>query len=195
MKMDRSLGSLYSPIPKNHIKYEGSVYEHRVRPRDEKRVLVEVDVFPSNGTGIGGQHVKQGKHRVVLYQSDLEDLEAATASPQQIRDWDDAVASYEAQRERWVVGAVGKNDGSEQYRIKRERALAQYGDTTPSLEFCRKHPLGRPPVTSWRVLAENLDAPDTDSNRESKRLEHLIGQLVDGLGKAVSQKQTSRNGG
>jgi hypothetical protein len=181
MKMDRSLGSLYSPIPKNHIKYEGSVYEHRVRPRDEKRVLVEVDVFPSNGTGIGGQHVKQGKHRVVLYQSDLEDLEAATASPQQIRDWDDAVASYEAQ--------------PEQYRIKRERALAQYGDTTPSLEFCRKHPLGRPPVTSWRVLAENLDAPDTDSNRESKRLEHLIGQLVDGLGKAVSQKQTGRNGG
>jgi hypothetical protein len=193
--MERALGSLYAPLPRNHVRHDGVVYEHRVPARDEQRVLVEVEVFPTNGISLGGQHVKQGKHRVVLYKSELEDLKARTASPQQIRDWDDAVASYEAQRERWVIGAVGKNDGSEQYRIKRERALAQYGETTPSLEFARKHPLGRPPVTAWSVVRETVDAPDTDTNRESKRLEHLISQLVDGLGKAVSQKQTVRNGG
>lgn len=187
--MDRSLGNLYAPLPKNHVKHEGAVYEHRVPARDEKRVLVEVEVFPTNGISLGGQHIKHGKSRVVLYQSELDELKSRTATAQQLREWDEAVASYEAQRERWVIGAVGKNDGSEQYRIKRERALAQYGDTTPSLEFCRKYPLGRPPVTSWKLVQDSVDAPDTDTNRESKRLELLIGQLVDGLGKAVSQKK------
>lgn len=193
------LGRLYAPLPKNAIKAsDGKVYEHRVEPREESRVLLEVDVSPSNGVSIAGQFVKQGVHRVVVYESEVGSVESMVATDREKADWAAAESAYQAGVESFVKSTVGaptdpRNVGRpEEYRRAREVAVTRYGDTNVALEYLRRAPdlnkNGRPPLNSCKTV-ELLSAPETDSNRETRRLEGLIGRLVDQLGKAVAGKE------
>ena len=89
------------------------------------------------------------------------------------------------------MGKPPSNDRAhwpQEYIARRERAEKMFGATTPSLEFSRRHPHGRPPLASMEVV-EDLPAPVTDTNREATRMENLIARLVDGLGAKVAQQQ------
>lgn len=189
------LGRLYAGLPKNTVKAkDGKSYDHQVPARDESRVLIEVDVFPTNGMSIGGQHVKQGVHRVVVYESELDELSKRVATKRQVEEWDDAVRTYEAALEAYVAGSIGKrnspkwaNDPSG-YENARKLAVGKFGDTTPSLEFARRpgNAGGRPPITRLDVI-EELPAPTTQDNREAQRFEGLIARLVDSMAKVAAQ--------
>ena len=194
------LGRLYAGLPKNPVKgSDGVSYTHQVPARDEARLLIEVDVFPINGVSIGGQLAKHGKSRLVIYASELPEVEKRVATKAQIADWEDAVRVYEAALESYVDGAIGKrhspkwlNDPTG-YENARKLAVGKYGDTTPSLEFARRHKGGRPPITSLSII-EELPAPTTQDNREAQRFEALISRFVDTLGKAVSQPKAAKAG-
>lgn len=193
------LGRLYAPLPKNTIKAsDGKVYEHRVEPREESRVLIEVDVNPSNGVSIGGQHVRQGVHRVVVYESELGAIESMVASDREKADWAAAESAYQAGIDAYIKTSVGSPTDPrnasrpEEYRRAREIAVTRYGETNVALEYLRRAPElnknGRPPLNYCKTV-ELLSAPETEANRETRRLEGLIGRLVDQLGKAVAGKE------
>ncbi len=178
-------GSLYGRLPENPATAsDGKVYQHRVPTRDERRVLIEVEVTPTNGISIAGQHAKHGVSRLVVYASELPSIEERVASAEHKRAWENAVSTFEAQRERWLTNTIGRREETESYRLKRENAMKIYGETSPSIEFCRVYPGGLPPIASLKRIQE-LSAPETETNRDAKRLEGLITQLVDGLGRAV----------
>lgn len=190
--MSSNFGSLYTRLPDNHVtaKSDGKTYQHLVPTRDERRALIEVEVIPTNGISLGGQHVRQGTHRVVVYETELPAIEARVASDEHKRAWAEAVKTYNRALERFVVNSVGKDDGSEAYRLRKEQASKRFGDTTVALEFSRAYPGGMPPIARLSKI-EALDAPETETNRDSKRLEGLVTKLVDTLGKALVVSQSS----
>lgn len=190
--MASNFGSLYSRLPDNPItaKSDGKTYKHPVPPRDEKRVLIEVEVTPTNGIVIGGQHVRQGTHRLVVFKTDLPDIAARVATDDHKRAWAAAVSTYETALKRYVTTSIGKDDGSEAYRLRKEQAAKMFGETTISLEFCRNYPEGMPPIARLTEV-EQLEAPETETNRDATRLENLVTKLAETLGKAMAASQQS----
>lgn len=195
-----TLGKLYAPLPDLKVQTSRGVLSHKVEARDEPRKLIEIDVFPSNGMAIGGQHVHQGVHNVVIYASELEAIQKRVCSAEQVADWKDAERTYASALSRYLENACGKAPSANtdawpvKYRESRERATQMFGDTTVSLEFSRRHPLGRPPITKLSVI-EDLPAPLTSENRERSRFENLIERLVDGVTARASQAQNQNRKG
>lgn len=187
-----NFGSLYARLPDNPItaKSDGKTYKHSVPTRDEARVLIEVEVTPTNGIVIGGQHVRQGTHRLVVYETDLPDIEARVATDEHKRAWSEAIKTFNRALDRFVVSSVGKDDGSEAYRLRKEQAIKMFGDTTVSLEFSRNFPGGMPPIARLTKV-EQLKAPETETNRDATRLEGLVTKLAETLGKAMAASQQS----
>lgn len=189
---DSRFGSLYSRLPDNTItaKCDGKTYKHPVPTRDEKRWLIEVEVTPTNGIAIAGQHVRQGTSRLVVYETDLPDIEARVATDQHKSAWNAAVSTYNTALNRYITSTIGKDDGSESYRLRKEQAAKMFGETTPSLEFSRNHAGGMPPIAKLTKL-EELKAPETETNRDATRLEQLVTKLAETLGKAMAASQQS----
>lgn len=189
---DSRFGSLYARLPDNPItaKCDGKTYKHPVAARDEKRVLIEVEVTPTNGISIGGQHVRQGTHRLVVYETDLPDIEARVATDEHKAAWSAAVSTYNNALNRYITSTIGKDDKSEAYRLRKEQATKMFGETSVSLEFSRNHAGGMPPIAKLTKL-EELKAPETETNRDATRLEGLVTKLVETLGKAMSVSQQS----
>lgn len=191
MMAENRFGSLYSKLPENPVTgSDGKTYQHRVPARDERRVLIEVEVTPTNGISIAGQHVRQGVSRVVVYESELPDIEARVASDEHKRAWADAVKTYQRQLDRFILNTVGKDDGTEGWKLRREQAIKTFGETTVSLEYSRNFPGGLPPIARLTKV-EQLKAPETETNRDATRLEGLVTKLVETLGKAMSVSQQS----
>jgi len=193
-----NLGSLYARITDSSVQAKnGRVYSHKVQARDEGRKLIKVEVYSANGVALGGQHVRQGTGEVVVFDSEMPEVLAQVASEEHKRDWKEAERVYMSTLARYLDNAVGKPPSHDRaqwpqdYTAKRERAEKMFGATTPSLEFCRRHPHGRPPLASCEVL-EDLPAPITDANRDATRLEGLISRLVEGLGARVAQGARAR---
>lgn len=193
-----ALGRLYAHIPDNKVQTsKHGVHSHKAESRDEPRKLISVDVFPSNGMSVGGQHVHQGKHTVVVYASELEGLQARVASDEHKAAWRDAERTYQSALSRYLDNAVGKppsNDRTswpQEYLTRRERAEKMFGETTVSLEFSRRFPGGRPPLSELSVI-EDLPPPITAENRDRTRMETLLTQFVETLGKASSVQKGQR---
>jgi len=197
---DRNLGTMGTRVPNLRVKCaDGSFYDHRAHEKDEKRVLIEVDVHPTNGCVIGGQHVKQGVHRVVIYQSELDQVMGRVATPEQIREWKVAEDIYRANLAAYLDREAGKDDGTEKRRALREAAAQRYGESTTSLEFQRRDPAknrrGRPPITRLDIIDADVDAPETEANREAKRLSMLITSLADMMVKRETAGSNKRAAG
>lgn len=185
-----ALGRLYAHIPDNRVQTsKHGVVSHKAEARDESRKLISVDVFPSNGMSVGGQYAKQGKSVVVIYASELEGLMARVASDEQKSAWRDAERAYQTALSRYLDTSVGKppsNDRTswpQEYIVRRERAEKMFGETTVALEYSRRFPGGRPPLTELTVI-EDLPAPTTAENRDRTRMESLLTSFVETLGKA-----------
>jgi hypothetical protein len=67
---------------------------HRVPARNESRLLIRVEVIPQNGCDIGGQHVKQGTHDVIIYAGQLAETKALVRTEQAKADWARALRAY-----------------------------------------------------------------------------------------------------
>lgn len=189
---DNRHGSLYARLPDNPVtaKCDGKTYKHSVPTRDEERWLIEVEVTPTNGIAIAGQHVRHGTSRLVVYATDLPDIEARVATDQHKAAWSAAISTYNTALNRYIVSSIGKDDGSESYRLRKEQATKMFGETTVSLEFSRNYPAGMPPIAKLTKL-EQLKAPETETNRDATRLEGLVTKLAETLGKAMAASQQS----
>lgn len=148
---------------------------HKVPPRNEKRVLVEVDVDPVNGASEFCQIIPQGKHVVLLYESELAQLEKLTQDDEEKRDWATAVKQYESALARHL----------EPIKDERARKLAEESfGFSPSYYFSVMRPGGKRPFRSFRVLERNIPAPETPSNLQDTQFERLTEVLAKLVGAA-----------
>lgn len=187
------LGRLYSPINDNPYAVklaDGSevVISHRVPPRNEKRVAIKVKVRSTNGTDIGGQHVR-GEAYVIVYKSQLPAIMADMMTDDHKRAWANAERVHQTSLNAYL-DRVAKEGGwatedKEKTAIARERAAERYGDTTPSAIFAQAYPYGCPPIESLEIVAEDIDAP-TATQDEMNREDRIVTKLADKMADALT---------
>lgn len=132
---------------------------HRAPPRNEARVVLEVDVMPSNGTDVCGQHVKCGVHKVAVYASELPMVRALVQTEADHA----ALAAAERMYENEIATRARANGLDEaQTKVLRERE-----NLSPWQYFAKLKPEGMPPLRSMRVLQE-VGAPDLPEVRQEK---------------------------
>lgn len=170
--MPAESATLYTPIKPSPVKTkDGVVVLHKVPARDEPRSLLKVNVMPSNGIVVAGQHVLTGISMLVVYDSELPAVEARVASPAHIAAWKRAEAVYASQLEAHVNQETGTKPGpmlSEQDRMSRQRSADRYGKSTVSELFAQEYPGGMPPILDLEIL-ESVEPPETEITRERKR--------------------------
>ena len=185
---EKHLGSLYSKIPDNWVNVDGAPLKHRVPARDEKRMVVEVDVVPTNGCLVAKQHVKQGTSRVVIYESELTGVENMVLSDEHKRAWERSERTYLSQLEAHIQNTIGKpsDHRAETYRAERERVIEAYGESTPSKLFEQEYPKLNRPLRSMNVVKLDVAAPETPETRQRNQTEAAMKDLASAILSAVS---------
>lgn len=151
---------------------------HRAPARNEARVVLEVDVMPSNGTDICGQHVKTGVHKVAVYESELPQVQALVQTEADRV----ALAAAEQMYENEIQTRARANGlDAEQVRVLRERE-----NLSPWQFFAKLKPTGMPPLRSMRVV-ERVGAPDIPQVRQEKADQRLT-EAVALLAKILDQQ-------
>jgi hypothetical protein len=184
-----SIGSLYAPLPKNTHVFGGVAIDHRVRARDEGRVLLEVDVIPSNGAVVAGQYVAPGAHRVIVYATEVAAVEAMVRTPEEAAEWKRSVAQHEAALERTLVEAkLGLKHVAEDPDLAsaRRKAIASYGATSAEAILAQTYRTGIGVLRSCKVLDADVPPPETDVVRERKRSEEMAEMMAGALGRALA---------
>jgi hypothetical protein len=149
--------------------------KHDVAPRNERRMLVEVDVETSGST-ICGQRVPNGKSRILIYKSELASLEARTQSDEERADWATAVKSF---KERLAI-RLNRIGDPEARRLAEET----FGESPSSIYHGLRGDgsRGLPPVRSFRVLLDDVQPPETPGNIQANQMSELAKTLAALLG-------------
>jgi hypothetical protein len=155
--------------------------KHDVTPRNERRMFVEVDIEPAGGSTICGQRVPRGKSRILIYKSELASLEARTQSDDERALWATAVRSYEERRNAHL-GRISDPEA-------RKHADSEIGFSPSSIyhDLRGAGSRGLPPVRSFRVLADDVPAPETPGNIQANQMSELAKTLAALLGLNQSQ--------
>lgn len=167
-------GTLWTDIPDTGI--EG--IKHKVPVKREGRLLIEVDVTPTNGTVIAGQHVPQGTHQMLIYKSELPDVIAnKVAQPEHLAGWASAEKVFARIEKDYLDRTCGKltdlNKHNDEFMAYRKAEAAKFGETSVAREFCKMFPRGMPPVKSLTVI-KDVDAPTTIENQTDQKIEKLL---------------------
>jgi hypothetical protein len=181
MMATENAGSLYAPLPKNPFVFGGVAIEHRVPARDEGRVLLEVDVIPSNGVSVAGQYVAPGTHRVIVYATEVPAVEAMVRTPEEETEWNRSVAKHEAAMERTLVEAkLSIKDVAKDPDLAsaRRKAIASYGATSSEAILAQTFRTGIGVLRSCKVLDADVPPPETDVVRERKRSEEMAEMMA-----------------
>lgn len=174
-------------------KYKG--VDHPVEPRNEARILIEVDVEPQNGTVICGQHLKHGKQRAVIYESELDAISARVRRPEHEADLKAAQRSYENALDQHMTRAAGRDWrtvlADPQHRDHRsvKSMHERYGESSPWSEFARFHKTGMPPLKSLEVI-EQVPPPDTAEAR-ADRADDRFAHFAQMVAEAIAGKQSA----
>lgn len=191
---ERHLGTMNTAIPDNTVLVNGKPIKHRVRPRDEARVAMEIEVTPTNGKLVGGQRIPKGKHVVIVYKSQVQSVLDMVMQPEHLAAWERATKNHERKLEAYLLDALGKPEAMKpaEYALHRERAIETYGATTPSSLFEIEYPKLNRPLMSAKVL-EELAPPETPETKQRTQTENLLRDLVSALlsanGKTKGEKR------
>jgi hypothetical protein len=158
---------------------------HKAPARNERRVMVEVDVEPVNGQHEFCQNINHGKSTILIYESELATLERLTQTEDEQRDWAHAVRLYEAERDRRLAKIPAKDEHA------RQLAIDTMGQS-PSSFFEMQHPGGKRPFKSHRVLARDIPPPETPANLQANQMGELAKALAQLIGLGQSQPATAK---
>lgn len=128
---------------------------HRVRARNESRLLIRVDVIPMNDVNIGDQPVKHGVHDVIIYASELADVMALVRTEQAKADWARALRAYANHIAELVKG---KDED------QRKRLLAEDGESPHAMMAADTAYKGGFGKLDSCVVLEEVAAPPTLEN-------------------------------
>lgn len=153
--------------------------KHDVTIRNEPRAMVEVDVEPVDGQLAFEQHLKRGKQTILVYESQLAELERLTQTERDRVKWAAAVESYEAKLAHRLEGVRDER--------ARERIREAFGESPASImrDMDPKW-TGMPPFRSSRVLERNVPPPETLANIQANQ----FGTLADVIAKAIAAAST-----
>lgn len=149
---------------------------------NERRVMVEVDVEPAYGQSAFEQHLPAGKSTVLIYESELAELERLTQTEEEKQNWAFAVRQYEAELER-AVGRISDPTA-------RAHAIGIFGKS-PSSFFETVQPGGKRPFRSHRILQRDIDPPETIANVQANQFDNLAKVLAALIGQSQQQPQQS----
>lgn len=139
---------------------------HDVEPRNESRLLIEVDVHPVSGIAEFGQNIPHGKSQLLIYQSQVKQLEKLTQTAEQKSDWESAKRAFER--------ALKKHVDAIKDPAARRAAEASYGQSPSSFyEDMRPGEGGLPPIVSYRIIASDIPAPETPANLQANQMQAL----------------------
>ena len=151
---------------------------HKVPARNEARLLVEVEVIPQNGCDIGGQHVKQGTHRVVIYASELPDAKAYVRTEKAKADFARAEQIFANQLANLVKGL-----GETSYdKAERERRVAEYGESPYSIMAQDPAYTGGFGKLMRLEVIEEVPPPPTMETLQANQFDRLSSVLAGALG-------------
>lgn len=145
---------------------------HKVPARNVGRMLLEVDVVPTNGASIGGQLVTAGTHKVLVYKDEIDGVLADVQTDEQKLAWSMAEKTFQSQADR----EFGKIKNPED----RRKAEARWGQSVAAI-FAQTFQNGLPPIRSMRVLNDNVPAPSTTENVQANQIANLTEALVGAL--------------
>jgi hypothetical protein len=191
-----STSGLYSPIKDYPIvvNVDGKdvAVSHKCLPRDEERMVVEIEVTPSNGIGVCEQHVKPGKQLLALYKSQFPALRDRVASKEDQARWAEAGKSYEKRLEAFLSKECGAptayNQNDPQYLEARKRASLTYAETSQAQLYFDAHSAGCPPIASLRVVLESAAPPETPERKDRNAIDAIVTKLGDVLADALASK-------
>jgi hypothetical protein len=158
--------------------------QHKAPARNERRVMVEVDVEPVNGQHEFCQPINHGKSVILIYESELPVLERLTQTEEEQRDWAYAVKQYEKERDRRLA-KIPLHD-----ELARRLVVESMGQS-PSSFFETVQPGGKRPFKSHRVLARDIPPPETPANLQANQMSELAKTLAQLLG-LVPQQQAAK---
>jgi hypothetical protein len=139
---------------------------HNVEPRNESRLLIEVDVHPVSGIAEFGQNIPHGKSQLLIYQSQVKQLEKLTQTAEQKSDWESAKRAFERALKKHVEPIKDPQ--------ARRAAEASYGQSPSSFyEDMRPGEGGLPPIVSYRVVTSDIPAPETPANLQANQMQAL----------------------
>lgn len=132
--------------------------------RAEPRVKIAVDVEPSNGTSLGGQHVK-GRWVGLVYRSQLGKI-------LEMRQTEQHLAELESATERYEIALREK--------LKKSDTARERDGESPQMYFCARYPSGMPPLRACVVFDDVVPPPDMPSVRQEqaeKSQSDLVAQI------------------
>ena len=151
--------------------------KHLVPARNESRLLVRVEVIPSNGCDVGGQHVKRGTHDVIIYTSELAEVQSLVRTEQAKADFDRALKVFARKLEDLCRGL----GNSTEHQIERQRRIDEFHESPYSImaeDPAYRGGFGK--LLSCTVL-EEVPAPPTVENLQATQ----FGKLGEVLAAAV----------
>jgi hypothetical protein len=143
--------------------------KHAAAPRNERRILIEIDVEPSNGMANFEQNFVQGKQYALIYASELERLQKLTQTEEHRAAWKHAEKLDEGDLAAALRGLKDEK--------QIELARARHGGSAAAY-FCKSYPTGMPPVRSFRVLDDNVPPPETTANLQANQMDALAATLA-----------------
>lgn len=158
---------------------------HKAPARNERRVMVEVDVEPLNGQHEFCQIINHGKSVILIYESELPVLERLTQTEEEQRDWSHAVKQYEKERDRRLAKIPLHDEHA------RRLAVESMGQS-PSSFFETVQPGGKRPFKSHRVLARDIPPPETPANLQANQMDNLVRALQALIGMGTQQPAKAR---
>lgn len=186
---------------------------HKDDFRDDKRMIVEVDVAPSNGTIVCRQYVPHGKHKIVLYESDEAELSSLVQSDADRAAWAVAEEAHETRMGEYICQAMGIRTTPDRANAAwREAAAvdakaAEAAETAkrryhghPSIEFARANPRrkhGIPPLRSAKPIERGIVKPDTPATRVERQESTntaLLSKLADAIESLAKNQANGRRG-
>ena len=141
--------------------------------------MVEIDVEPVFGQSAFCQQLPQGKSTVLIYESEIPELERLTQTEEEKQNWLFATRQFEAALEQKVGNIKDAN--------ARQHAIATFGQS-PSSFFETVQPGGKRPFRSHRVIQRDIDPPETSANLQANQFEKLASVLAALLGNQQPQQ-------
>jgi len=151
------------------IEIDWRTIKHTATPRNERRLLIEVDVWPSNGMAHFEQNFNHGKQHALIYASELERLQKLTQTDEHRAAWAHAERLNEGDLASKIRGLTNPQQIAD--------AKARHGGSAAQY-FCKSYPTGMPPVASFRVLDDSIPPPETQANLQANQMSDLVAALA-----------------
>jgi hypothetical protein len=150
-------------------------------PRNEGRLLLEVTVAPTNGCYVAGTHVPQGTSKVIIYKSQLKNVQKMVATEAALTAWKSAEEMHARALEIFIDDAVGykltDSVKASPEKMKERESQALKFDGSPSFHLASMgFPKGIAPIRKLEILKE-LEVIKTERAESDNKFDKLIGAL------------------